>query len=368
MGLRGEVYLDLIELVPSHLQEKKHANYILTCDIGGTYCRFGLVGLSTEKTCDILAFYKHKTSAIAHEHVFTEIVNDFLREIHERYYISIHQFVIAAGGPVHHNAVFLTNHNLHISAEFICQHTMLSDVLIVNDLVGLAYGVAYNQEDAQKLTPHVRGKNSGPILVVAPGTGLGVATIEYDREHPFIIPMEGGHMDFVPYNSFDTELIQFLQAERNSGSPIEFEDFVSGRGIANIFRYLLSLETDEDVVDVVHAKMILQYNSKIIPLLISRYAQTNTLCKKTFDVFFTYLARFCKNLSLANVITGGLYLTGGMIEHNHELLNADAFVMDFVNHTNTRYADMLAQIPIFFIEDSFVGVKGAARALIEKRK
>jgi len=47
--------------------------------------------------------------------------------------------------------------------------------------------------------------------------------------------------------------------------------------------------------------------------------------------------------------------------------NIDTFVLDFVEHTNTHFSEILAEIPISLFSDTFMGVKGAARALLEKK-
>jgi glucokinase len=73
-------------------------------------------------------------------------------------------------------------------------------------------------------------------VIVAAGTGLGVAQLVEHGGVWLALPSEGGHVCFAPRNAEECALLAFLS--RRHGR-VSLERVVSGRGLASLYEFLL---------------------------------------------------------------------------------------------------------------------------------
>ncbi|MDQ3960489.1 MAG: glucokinase, partial [Pseudomonadota bacterium] len=228
---------------------------ILCGDIGATKTQMGLYR------------YRDDTLELEHSSAFTssayagltEIIEIFLAEAPaER--IEIACFGVA--GPVIQDRVEATNLPWRITGHKVAQEKGLARVVLINDLVAMAWGINALGEaslatihsgdatpvdnDASPLTPHPSplslhfgdATSWGNAALIGAGTGLGMALLLPGQGIRLPMPSEGGHMDFAPRNDEEISLLQFLQGR--FGRHVSIERVVSGMGLRNIYEYLVA--------------------------------------------------------------------------------------------------------------------------------
>lgn len=158
----------------------------------------------------------------------------------------------AVGGPIaNYNGATPSDKLLHLHAlpQELCP---LHHTIMLNDLEAGAYGVvaanhfkifsnyfspmwvgtAANSSTVSEL-------GDGHCLVVAPGTGLGAALIQY---HAFsgkytVLPLEMGHTSVQSETERDFTAAYAQEMKRGPYAP-EYDDVCSGRGLERLYRYV----------------------------------------------------------------------------------------------------------------------------------
>ncbi|HUM71185.1 MAG TPA: glucokinase, partial [Chloroflexota bacterium] len=85
------------------------------------------------------------------------------------------------------------------------------DVYLLNDLESIANAVPYLTADELITINEGQRNPTGPIAVIAPGTGLGEAFLIHDGQRYRAFPSEGGHATFSPVNTVQRELLAYLE-------------------------------------------------------------------------------------------------------------------------------------------------------------
>jgi glucokinase len=126
---------------------------------------------------------------------------------------------------------------------------------LMNDLEAAAYGVLGAKELEMFPTlfqvmwkGNLEGVSTtnlkGHVIIVAPGTGLGIALLHYHPETKShsVLPLEFGHTNMVAdtlSRAFLDEYARDLSAKEKRGDNLpEYDDVVSGRGLSRIYRHL----------------------------------------------------------------------------------------------------------------------------------
>ena len=140
----------------------------------------------------------------------------------------------------------------------------------------------------------------------------------------------------------------------------DVEDILSGRGIVNIYNFLLTQK-------VKHNKKIKLAIHNVTdaekPAFITKYAleDRDALCIRTVELFIKYYARMSKNLALTTLCSE-LIIAGGIAP---KILSAlqDVFVDEFIQHDIENMRKILERIPIIVLVDPDVSLYGALNAL-----
>ena len=195
--------------------------------------------------------------------------------------------------------------------------------------------------------------------ILGAGTGLGKSILVYDKHYNIYVPIpsEGGHGDFPAQNDFEIQLLEFIKELRGISQPITYEELLSGRGIESIYLFLQKLQQ----FDATNYTEEID-NSQDKVNLISKYRQTDEICKETFRLFTRYYARCAKNFVLDTMATGGLYIAGGIASKNKEIFQSNEFLNEFENAY--RRSDVLKKVPIYIILNYDVSLYGACLAAI----
>ena len=316
----------------------------LVADIGGTNARFALADLDAP-----LPTLQHVLSLVAAGFAS-------LQHAAEHYLAQVQQAprtaAIAVACPVRDDAVRLTNRAWSFSRSELRQSLGLERLLVLNDFGAVAWTVpTLSETNSSPIYGPPGLRREGPISVLGPGTGLGVALLVGDDHIGWrVVETEGGHVSFAPHGTEEREIADWLTARHGRVSN---ERVMSGSGLAQIDAALAQrkpgkLDTPDtrlrDPADIVAAALEGHDVS-------SRRA----------------LARFCAILgSVAGdtaLIHGArtVMIAGGIVPRFIPFLSTSAFRERFLD--KGRFAAYLESISVRVITHPAPGLLGAALAL-----
>ncbi|NII26866.1 glucokinase [Pseudoflavitalea sp. X16] len=260
---------------------------------------------------------------------------------------------LGVAGPVLNGKVDITNLTWVLDQAEIARDTGVKEVVLINDLEAMAYGLAALQAE-DFITIH-GGKEGavGNMAIIAPGTGLGEAGLYWNGKAYFPFPTEGGHCDFSPRTDLDMELCKYLQQQ---GEVVSWEKVIAGPAITSIYTFLRDVKKREEPAWLAEQLAKEKDDSAVI----SQNALHNkaAICVETMDLFVRYIARETANLVLKMKATGGIFLGGGIPPKIAPLLLQEAFYRHYMDCDRMQH--LLEGVPIRIIKNDKTGLLGAA--------
>ena len=256
---------------------------------------------------------------------------------------------IAVASPVGSDEIRLTNRAWSFSRRELRETLGLEELRILNDFGAVAWAVPALQA-ADRITLHgsKSGQLLGPVTVLGPGTGLGVAMLVGDQERGWqVVETEGGHVSFAPLGDEEQLIARWLTARHGRASN---ERVLCGKGLSQIdavLRGAASVPGDpelRDPADIVAAAL----------------AGHDLPARRA-------LARFCAVLGSvagdAALIHGArtVVIAGGMVPRFVPFLRSSAFRERFL--AKGRFAAYLESVAIHVVTHPNPGLLGAAVAL-----
>lgn len=316
---------------------------LLAGDIGGTKTNLALYDPATGLTPTAQQTFKS-----ARYPSLKAVVADFLADVG----LPVDRAVFGVAGPVVGGRASATNLPWRIDEAALREALGLEGVRLLNDLEATAYGVPHlSPGDLFPLND--APARSGTKAVIAPGTGLGEAILFYQGGHYHVIPSEGGHADFGPTNLLEIRLLRYLIGKFGH---VSYERVASGKGLPNIYAFLKKNRYAEETPEM---RKALRKAADPTPIIVQKaMAGECELSMATLNTFVSVLGAEAGNLALKVVATGGVYLGGGISPKILGKLKDGTFMAAFVN--KGRFAELLAQIPVYVIMNERTALLGAA--------
>ena len=194
----------------------------ISCDLGGTNVRF--------------ATQNDPSGGLNHSRSFPcddfEDFHDALRSYLQELGKDNTSFSICIGmaGPCSEILGTLSNRDWQISTVEIKREFGATDVVLLNDIELLNYGIAKSLQtnDLNPLIPllkHRRSNEHCVSLTIGTGMGQGFFSLKGNCLHTFA--SEGSHGNFAPHTDEEIRLLQFVQ-QRSSSAFVSWEHLVSG--------------------------------------------------------------------------------------------------------------------------------------------
>ena len=268
---------------------------------------------------------------------------------------------IGIAGPLNPEKTYarLTNLSWTVDRDNILVRTHLHNVILLNDFEATGYAIdGLKQEDYVELT-NLGRNNSGTVALIGAGTGLGTCILANINNKHVPVASEGGHTD-LPININDKAELQLQQFLIKKKLYKDAEDLVSGRGIVNIYKFLLTQKAK-------HNPKIKLEISKVSdeekPMYITKYAleDKDVACILTIKLFIKYYARLVKNFALTTKCYE-VMIAGGIAPKIISALQ-DEFVDEFVKHDVENMRKLLEIMPIIVITNPDIGLYGALNKL-----
>ncbi len=316
---------------------------LLAGDVGGTKTNLAIYSEETGLAPQHEATYKS-----AKYPSLNALVAEFVSDTR----VPIERAVFGVAGPVVEGESTTTNLPWTISEETLREVLGLEQVKLLNDLEATGYGIPHLRPEDLYLLNDVPDR-SGTKAVIAPGTGLGETVLFYQQEHYHVIPSEGGHTDFAPTNLFQIELLRYLLGKLNH---VSYERICSGMGLPLIYQYLKENRYAPELPQV--AKALRKADDPTPVIVANAMSGQCELCMATLDTFVSILGAEAGNLALKVMAVGGIYLGGGIPPRILPKLKDGTFMAAFVH--KGRFADTLAQIPVYVVLNPRTALLGAA--------
>jgi glucokinase len=312
----------------------------LIADVGGTNARFALTDPATEAPEIIepraLATADFASLQHAAEHYLTEVgANPDCA-------------AIAVASPVHGEEIRLTNRAWSFTRGELKQALGLRRLSVINDFGAVSWAVPALQPH-EYVTLHGRDDAPlrGPVSVIGPGTGLGVALLVGDAQRGWnVVETEGGHVSFAPLGDEELLIARWLTARFGRVST---ERVLCGAGLSHIDAILRSNGTaPHDVA--------LRDPAEIVAAALEGH---DVAARRA-------LARFCAVLGSvvgdAGLIHGArtVMIAGGMVPRFIPFLRSSAFRERFL--AKGRFVAYLESMTIRVITHPHPGLLGAAVA------
>ncbi len=268
-------------------------------------------------------------------------------------YISCEQVTalgVAVAGPVTSNRCDMTNLPWVVDGEQLRHRFNVKKIVLHNDLVASGYGLEVISDEALSAIRPGNSDPDGNRVLISPGTGLGETIIHATGTGRIPIPSEGGHADFAPIDGTTARLWSFMK-RRQVRVPVE--DLLSGSGINNIFRFLVS-ESGDKLDPEVEKRISARPGAAVYNRAIEDH---DPMCVRTIHLFLDILAAEAGNMALKVLATGGVYFGGGIMPRLLPLLDRQRFVSIFI--AKGKHRDLLAKIPLSVVTDTNLPLYGA---------
>lgn len=320
----------------------------LVADIGGTNARFALAEPGPERPL----LHDMQNLPAADFASLQQAAGHYLDSVGQR----PQRAAMAVACPVAGDDIRLTNRAWSFNRNELRAALGVDELHILNDFGATARALPVLEPEEQVvLHGHADESLAGPVSLLGPGTGLGVALLSQCPDGRWqVIETEGGHISFAPLGSEERCIHEWLSARHQR---VSVERVLSGRGLARIHAALAGdSPSKRETPD-----QRLRRPADIVAAALTGEDQAARRA----------LARFCAVLGSvagdAALIHGArtVVISGGIVPRFIPFLRSSAFRERFLD--KGRFAAHLESVRILVVTHTAPGLLGAALALFESR-
>jgi glucokinase len=316
----------------------------LIADIGGTNARFALTDPASA------------APELLHARSLPNADFASLQHAAEHYLAGVEarpaRAAVAVACPVGTDEIRLTNRAWSFSRAELQKRLGLHELRMINDFGAVAWAVpALDAQSRVTLHGDPDAPLRGPVTVIGPGTGLGVALLVGSREHGWhVVETEGGHTSFAPLGVEEQTIQRWITARFGRAST---ERVLSGDGLSHIDAALRGEPKGPPEADGIALRAPEQ--------IVAQALEGHDLSSRRA------LARFCAVLGSvcgdAVLIHGArtVMIAGGIVPRFLPFLRSSAFRERFL--AKGRFAAYLENVAIHVVTHPHPGLLGAAMAL-----
>ncbi len=311
-------------------------------DVGGTNVRFAV---SRNGAVGPIAHMR-----VAGYPQFADALGAFMADRTDR--STIRRALFGVAGVVEDDRAALTNNPWVVAADELRARFGFSDVHIVNDFEAVAWSLPHLGDKDLRVIGGRQARKEAPMLVLGPGTGLGVAAYLHTERGDLVMRSEGGHATLPSGSAREDAIIAKL---RQRFGHVSAERALSGQGLENLYRAIASLESrsvpERSAAEITQAAL----------------TGSCAVSRATLDTFCALLGAVAGNLALSFGAQGGVYIAGGIVSHIRDFLPQSQFRARF--EAKGRLSPYVAAIPVYLIlhdDPAFIGLQSLAAQRLYK--
>jgi glucokinase len=254
--------------------------------------------------------------------------------------------VLAVASPISGDEVSFTNLPWTFSIEDLRRRFGFAHLRVINDFVANALALPHLSADDRLLIGGGAAVAGAPMVVIGPGSGLGVSALTFSDGRAVPIQGEGGHVTMAAADAREAAVLDLMRARFDHVSA---ERVLSGPGLINLYAALCEL-SGEPVAELGAAQ-----------ITDVRTGEAHPRAREATAMFCAMLGTIAGNLALTLGARGGIYIAGGIVPR----LGAPFAQSDFRARFEAkgRFRDYLAAIPTYVITRPFPALLGAAKLL-----
>jgi len=258
----------------------------------------------------------------------------------------------AAAGPCHDNVCKMTNLPWSVDAAKINKLFGIKKVTVINDYEGIAFGIEVLKKSDLKQVKSGKPVKLSRKAVLGASTGLGESIIAWLGHSDFVLPSEGGHVDFAARNELEWDLKKFVK--RKTGR-VDVETVVSKKGLHRIYQFLTQTG---HVKESDRVKKLLKKKDSYLVIADEALKGRDPACKKAVDMFTSFYGSEAGNLAITAKTNGGVFLVGSLSRLLAKKLKSPIFKKSFEDKSKMK--TLLKNIPVYIVMNEDVALLGAA--------
>ena len=302
---------------------------ILVGDVGGTRTRLALAvregaGFRFEK------LEERPTSA--------DIADVVRRFVADRPAPRLEAAAFCGAGPVlADGSIRLTNTDVALEPAVLSNAAGVGRAILVNDFHAVAQSIPALTAESLERCGGGHPVSGAPIVVLGPGTGLGVGLLSHCGDRWTAIAGEGGHVDLAPV---DDEELEIWQRLRRAHGRVSAETVLCGPGLLRLYA------------------VIGNGGRRKIEEIDAAAWRGEVTAATAIALFTRWLGRVAGNLALTAGARGGVYLAGGILPRWTGRFDKAAFRRAFED--KAPHGAWLREIPSYIVTHPQPGLLGLA--------
>lgn len=322
------------------------AGLALVADIGGTNARFALAAPGPATNVAAPALLQPQSLQNTRFASLQQAAEHYLSRAGAR----PRRAAIALACPVTGDDVRLTNRAWSFNRLELQAALGLDELRLVNDFGAVARAVpALGPDERVTLYGPPRDALRGPVSLLGPGTGLGVALLVGHAGAWHAVETEGGHVAFAPLGDEELAIARWTDARHGRTS---WERVLSGHGLAGIDAALRGIDAGADAVQLRNPASIAA----------AALDGTDASARRALARFCAILGSVAGDIALVHGART-LVIAGGIVPRFIPFLRGSAFRDRFLD--KGRFAAYLEQVAVQVVVHPHPGLLGAAIALRE---
>ena len=317
------------------------SNLTLVGDVGGTNCR---LAFAERNPSGAVTLHHTERYAVADFDHFNDVVGHFL----ETYDLHVNQAAFAFAGPKFDDEIRMTNLNWIVSEVELSRKFGFDKVVVINDFVAMASGAMVTPEAGFDVLIHGDPDPLKPIIVLGPGTGLGVSCVLPGDPHHFV-PTEGGHTAFSPRTELECEILAYWSSRL---SFVSAETLLSGPGLVRLHEAICAIQDR-------------QCDLSLAADIVTRAGlDTNSAAYLAVTEFCSMLGGFAGDAAVMQGASGRAIIGGGVARHISKFIPQSNFVSRFKDRGSGSW--YLQNTPVHLLKANFVPLYGAAVMVLDQ--
>lgn len=253
--------------------------------------------------------------------------------------------VVAAAGPIEaEDRITVTNRDHWvISAAGLAGRHGLDRAVLLNDFEAMVRVLPALQPAETIRVGGEETTSDRTMVLMGPGTGLGVATLVRAPRGWLVVSGEGGHVDLAPGTEREDAAFDLI---RRDVGRVTAETILSGPGLVRLYRTLAMLDGEQPDLDEAPA------------ITLAALHRGDARACEAVSIFCALTGAYAGDLALILGARGGVYLGGGILPRLAGIIPATPLRARF--EAKAPMEDFVRPIPVKLITAAYPGLAGAA--------